>query len=132
MANNYCQTSAYLPIHEKDFEQAENIVNRVTAEISRDSDEYEEEFGDCGVGVEVEKTGVWFNGEESFDQESLIQIAQALLDELEIDTPFYFSWAYTCSKLRLDEFGGGAGVVRRGEEPYTIDAMQEVIGFVER
>jgi len=121
-----------LPIHEKDFEQAENIVNRVMAQISKESSDYDEEYDGCGIEVEVEKTGVWFYGEEWFDQESLIQIAQALLDELEIDRPFYFSWAHTCTKMRIDEFGGGAGVVRRGEEPYTVDAMLEVMGFVER
>ena len=67
---------------------------------------------------------MWFSADECIDTTQVAIFAQALLDELEIDEPFCFSWAYTCSKPRIDEFGGGACKVRRGMAPVWVDAME--------
>mgnify|MGYP003589551477 CR=1 FL=1 len=71
----------------------------------------------------MESEGVWFHVEESGNTDHVEAIARALLEELEMDEPFVCSWAYTCSKPRIDEFGGGAMVVRRGHETIWVDAM---------
>jgi hypothetical protein len=76
----------------------------------------------CDIQVELEPDSVWIYGEESFDVDQAACLAQMLVDELEIDEPFVFSWVYTCSYMRLDEFGGGACLVRRGLPCKMIDA----------
>jgi len=117
MPNNYRQGSCKLSLSPTQIKRAELIVERVKAEL--DSNE-----GYCGVSVTVESDGIWFYEEESFNAEHVTAIAQALLDELGIDEPFTFSWAYTCSKPRLDEFGGGACSVKRGEDPFYVDPFE--------
>lgn len=117
MANNYRQRSSLLPIKPTQIEQARLIVERVSMALE------ESEKGYCGVNVEIEKDGVWFYGEEFLEAENVVEIAQALLDELKIDEPFTFSWADTCSKMRIDEFGGGACSIKRGEAPFYVDAF---------
>ena len=51
---------------------------------------------------------------------------KAVLEECEIDEPFFCSWAYTCDRQRVDEFGGGAFAVQRGKDTLWIDAMSAV------
>lgn len=100
------------------LELAKPIVERITKEIEGTEDEEQP----LGVQVTFEADGIWFYHDESIDVENLAMLVQALLDELEIDAPFVFSWSYTCSKPRLDEFGGGACALKRGEEPFWVDA----------
>lgn len=116
MANNYTESSSKLHFKKEDAERATVIIDREISKI-------EEDEGWCGVDATVEEDGVWFCGDETVNAEHLAQIAQALLDELEIDEPFIFSWCYRCSKTRIDAFGGGACAMSRGEEPFWIDAM---------
>jgi len=117
MANNYCESSSKLSLENHHIAEARSIVDRMVVELSNGDEE------DCGVVATVESDGVWFHADESINPEHVACIAQALLDELKIDEPFTFSWAYTCSKPRIDEFGGGACSVKRGEEPFYVDAM---------
>jgi len=123
MANNFTETSSWLSVEQKDVERAREIVARVISEIE------EEDEGGCTIIAEVEDkrgySGVWFHS-ESFYFDHMADIAQALLDELEIDRPFAFSWSYTCSKPRIDGFGGGACVLRRDEDPYIVDAIEHI------
>lgn len=118
MANNYQDTSSFLKLDEKHIEQAKVVIERCQQELMDDPD-----YGYCGVEAEVEKDGVWLYSEEWVNTDHLQYVARALLDEFEIDEPFIASWSYTCSKPRIDEFGGGAMVVQRGYETYWCDAM---------
>ncbi len=79
-----------------------------------------------GFDARLEADGVWITHNESINPEHVVVLVQALLDELEIDEPFIFSWSYTCSQPRLDDFGEGACVVRRGKDPIWVDAREEV------
>jgi len=126
MANNYCETSSFLKIPKDKFNKADAIVYRVTEEIEKT-----DECGCCEVDVEVRPDGVWFHNEESFNPEHVEEIARALIEELELDEPFYCSWAFTCSKPRIDEFGGGAFAIKRGYETYWVDAMSHVMQQVQ-
>ena len=116
MANNYTRSSSMLAISKDKHTQAQAIIDKFMEQFEEDDDEY------CGIQVELEPDGVWIYGEESFDVDQAACLAQMLVDELEIDEPFAFSWAYTCSKMRIDEFGGGACLVRRGLPYEVIDA----------
>jgi hypothetical protein len=117
MADNHCESSSFLEIPKDKTKkaQAQAIVDRIKKEL----EENDEEFG-C---AEVEKGGVWFHGENI---DHIEMIARALIEELEIDKPFYCSWAYTCSKPRIGGFGGGAFVVARGKETYWCNAVNNV------
>lgn len=110
-----------LDIPEDKLLQAARIVERIKEELINSEPEY------VGFNAEFEYEGLWIHDDgESIDVEHVAILAQALLDELEIDEPFIFSWAYTCSKPRIDEFGGGACAVRRGKDPIWCDARNEV------
>ena len=118
MANNYLEYLAFLEVPADKIEQARAIVAREIARL-----EEEDEWGYCGTCAEVEPKGVWFHAEESGNTDHVEAIARALVEELEIDEPFHCSWAYTCSSPRIDEFGGGAMLVRRGCETIWVDAQ---------
>ena len=118
MANNYLEFSSFLNIPADKIERAREIVAREIAKLEDD-----DECGYCGTLAEVENEGVWFHVEESGNTDHVEAIARALVEELELDEPFVCSWAYTCSSPRVDEFGGGAMVVRRGHETIWVDAM---------
>jgi len=125
MANNYCQFSAALVVPKGRGKRAESIAARVAEELEKDEAE-----GCCGTGWSLEDEGsdsphIWFRSDESGTPEHAEKIAKAILEELELDGAFVLSWAFTCSKLRLDEFGGGACVVRRGMETVWVDAASE-------
>ena len=118
MANNYLEYSSFLEVPADKIEQARSIVAREIVKL-----EEEDEWGYCGIYAEVEAKGVWFHAEESGNTDHVEAIARALVEELELDEPFVCSWAYTCSSPRIDEFGGGAMLVRRGHETVWVDAM---------
>lgn len=126
MANNYCETSSFLPIPVELKDEARAIAFRVDQEL-RDDPESE----CCDIVWEIEDDGIWFHGDESANVEHMEQIARAVIEELELDKPFYASWAYTCSKPRIDEFGGGALVIRRGRPTFWIDAVRACQQHVE-
>ena len=120
MANNYCQSSSKLWLSPEQIEPARTIIKQIEDDIDNEDDAFLE------VDITIETDGIWFYAEESINPDQVARFAQALLDGLEIDKPFIFSWAYTCSKPRLDEFGGGACKVRRNREPFFCDASETV------
>ena len=119
MADNYLEYSAFLHIPPGKIGRAKAIVERETAKLDA-----EDEWKCGGNAAEIKQRGVWFHGAESGDPDRAEAIARALVEELEIDEPFQCTWAYTCSKPRIDKFGGGALVVRRGRETIWIDALR--------
>lgn len=117
----YTQSSSMLELPKDKLEQAALIVEQVKEELENGEDEF------VGFEVSFEEKGLWIhdNG-ESFSPGHVEALVQVLLDDLQIDTPFVFSWANTCSKPRVDEFGGGACLVRRGKDPIWCDPISEV------
>jgi len=122
MANNYVETSFIVPVPADKTEQAEKLVEDFINDPENQSNYY-----DCFFDYEFNNDGLWIHSEESCNVDAVIDCVQVLLDELDIDEPVAFSWAYTCSKPRVDEFGGGAACLRKGEEPIIIEALQEVM-----
>ena len=122
MANNYQESSSYLTLPEDKLDAAMEIVEKEMKKIEEDENGY----GYCGVSAEMIDNGIWFYGEETINVDELEQIAREVIEQLEIDEPFYASWSYTCSKPRVDEFGGGAFAIVRGKPTVWIDAMSEV------
>ena len=134
MANNYTESSSFMVLDESQLDKAQEIIDRVVKECEKG------EYGYFDVDVNVERgdsgslhsCGIWFAHNESINPAQLCELAEVLVDELEIDTPFLASWAYTCSKRRIGEFGGGAFVVERGEDTIWVDAESEAIARRDR
>lgn len=59
--------------------------------------------------------GIWIHTDESCNPEHVAWFIQAIMIKFNIKEPFIFEWAYTCSKPRLDSFGGGACMVTQEE-----------------
>ena len=71
------------------------------ADVSFDDSEPSEFYG-----VELEKDGVWMYGEESWDVNVAVALIQAFLSKFDLDWVEELSYADTCSKPRIGEFGG--------------------------
>lgn len=80
------------------------------------------------------KDELWISHDESANLDNLVSFLELLLDEFEIDEPVGVEWSSTCTKPRLDAYGGGAFVVKRGAEPQFmntamwLDRAVEAIG----
>ena len=48
----------------------------------------------------------------------IVKILQAALNKFELDITIGFGWAYTCSSLRDEDFGGGAVVFNKHSEKW--------------
>jgi hypothetical protein len=98
---------------------AQSIIDREVKKLEEDED-----VGYFGADINIQEEGVWFHSPDgSFYPEHVEVVARALIEELELDDPFICSWAYTCSKPRIDEFGGGAFIIERGKETIWCDAL---------
>jgi len=56
---------------------------------------------------------IWFYSDESANLESLISLIVRFFKHFNRDEYFTLSWAHTCSKPRLGEFGGGAVIANK-------------------
>lgn len=70
-------------------------------------------FRDVEVEHEASEGHVWVGSEDSGDVDYTADLVQAFLRRFELDLVVAFQWANTCSKPRLDAFGGGAAVISR-------------------
>jgi hypothetical protein len=121
MANNYCSSSSFMEIPKEKMQKAMDLCVKITTEIANSED------GCCNVCWESQEDGIWFyDDEEYINIDHLAEIADKLIEELKIEEPFFASWSYTCSKPRIDEFGGGAFVKQLGQPVYFVDAMEHV------
>jgi hypothetical protein len=63
----------------------------------------------CDLGeVEVVDGVPWFHGQDSGDPEAVAEFARDFLKRFRPRDSFALEYAYTCSRPRLDGFGGGA------------------------
>ena len=123
MADNYCESSSFITVPMEQLDDAYNILVRVQEEL--ENDEFE---GYVGFSAHIERQddhhGVWIH-DESVNPDHVETLVKALVEELKLPGIHVVSWAYTCSKPRIDEFGGGAFAVQMGEETVWVDAARE-------
>lgn len=131
MANNYLQFSFVMPL--KTVEHVA-FVTDLLVQLADCSDKYidpEGQFADIefdpwvhdlvqqaegftDVSLQtVAAYEVWFAAEECGDVEITAAFVQRILKEFPELAPVGFTYAYTCSKMRADEFGGGGVVVTK-------------------
>ena len=108
MANNYQQHSFMInSLTSTEITWLETKFD----EIDKSNDDPSGEHTDIG-STEIERrddgADLWLYAEEGADLDSLVDFLQDFLKENRPDSYLGFEWANTCSKMRLDEFSGGA------------------------
>lgn len=74
-----------------------------------------------GVGALVkleEDGGLWLYAEERGEPHTLLPLIHIFLRVNQLPQVFRMEWSYTCSKMRLGGFGGGAGWANRYEHDF--------------
>jgi hypothetical protein len=64
-----------------------------------------------GYEAEIDDDGLWIHSEECGQPEHVVPLVQEFLLRFRPQDHVGFSWADTCSKPRIDEFGGGACLI---------------------
>jgi len=73
-------------------------------------------------GIEVERespTELWFHHDECANIDVCVELIQATLKKFDLSIAIGFEWANTCSKPRVDAYGGGAVVVTKNDSKYV-------------
>jgi hypothetical protein len=109
MADHYMLTSFLYPLDEDREGEARISINQTLHSIAEERDEDPGDFELMG-SISFEPDGIWFShhNNESADVDAFAEVVAGLQLDLKAKEPFVFSYAYTCSKPRLSEFGGGA------------------------
>jgi hypothetical protein len=123
MANNCLLFSTQL----EELSQEELDWARKELEERRKKFEDNVDEEDVGFSFEVDdkEATVWLYDEEYGDPSKLAGFIQAFIKKFRPHMTFYFSWAETCSKPRLYEFGGGAIGVS-ADKIVWVDPAEEV------
>ncbi len=121
MANNYCDSSSLIRVPDDKKEKAKEIMARVEQELLDDPDE-----GCANYIAEIHTDGVWIHSDESVNPDHMEKLVKALVEELDLPGIHACSWSYSCSKPRIDEFGGGAFAVQKGVPTVWVYAVDEV------
>ena len=105
MANNYVESSFQFELeNQKEADWWDKEGKRKVPE-----DVFNEDMENpISNDWEMEGNCVWFHGDEYIDVDLASDIIQRFLKECRPDGSIGFTWAETCSKPRLNEFGGGA------------------------
>ena len=108
MANNYPQFSEMIPCESE--EQQDWLMQELAVAIEFDD-------GETVPVCEFKADGddVWVYSEDSGDLEALADVVATFQVEFDITEPWTLTWAGTCSKPRLGNFGGGGVVVYKGK-----------------
>ena len=69
------------------------------------------DFRDCDFSYDLEEDSIWFYGDEFIDIEAVAEIVKQFFKETGSTDSFTIESAYTCSKLRVGQFGGAAAFV---------------------
>ncbi len=119
MANNYCQSSNFITVPAAKLKQAQQIIEKIEDKLESSSDGY------VGFEAKIEKNGVWIHDDESITPTHVELLVRTLVEELNLPGIYICSWAYTCSKPRINEFGGGAFAIQKRCNTVWIDAAIE-------
>ncbi|MBX3583250.1 MAG: hypothetical protein KF810_15275 [Rhizobiaceae bacterium] len=109
MANYYTHFSCLLDVRAtENVEQALDVYRTLSREL-------ESEGVSIGFVASVDSersaTTLWIRDEDHGDPEHVITFVRRCAEVFNLDGLWGFQWADTCSRPRLDGFGGGAHVV---------------------
>jgi len=117
MANNYTQFSMGITFEKKARKWLEKQLTYKTSE------EYEQKVWDNGendwnIDHRLDDDYLYLSSDQAPDLEGLIEFLQEYLQKFDPQGFISVTWADFCSKLRVDEFGGGAAAITAKEVKY--------------
>ena len=71
-------------------------------------------WGVLDFAVDIEEGGLWMGSDETINTEQAAIFIRLILNHFDLDTSVSINASHTCSKLRLDAFGGHAAFVTKG------------------
>lgn len=119
MADYFCQFSCIFDVGTaENAARAESIRGELAAELDRDEGTWP------GFGMEVDHESgpgaLWIHSDEYGEPDHVIRFVLRCAAALDLQGIWGFTWGMSCSKPRLDAFGGGAHIVDLGKRE-TID-----------
>ena len=97
---------------------AENAIRAIEIRRQQALTLFDEEGADLGFDAqhdpETAPGALWISSDEYGEPEHVIAFVLACADAFDLQGRWGFVWALTCSKPRLDGFGGGAQVIDLG------------------
>jgi len=121
MANNYCSFSFVVECSNE--ESAEALVKRI------DSSMHTEDWLSLDI-LARDGNRVHIAESEGTDLEALANVLQGYLRKWNPTGHIGFAWAYYCSKLRPDEFGGGAVFITANRQDW-LDSSEWLYKMIE-
>lgn len=126
MANNYTLFSYLLPLTPDQIIYTSSLLARMENYDPDQDDLFIADLLNENETVDfkhhAEEGRYWFHADESGDPEQLALLIHHLITTFDLP-PFGFQWAHTCSKPRIDEFGGGAvWITKKGFEWLSTDS----------
>ncbi len=114
MADYFTQFSCMLDVGSaENAARADDIRGELEAELDRD------EGASLGFEMSVShETGpgtLWLHSDEYGEPEHVIAFVMRCAAALDLGGVWGFSWSHSCSRPRLDAFGGGAHVIDLGK-----------------
>ena len=120
MADYFTQFSCILNVGStENAARANDIRDELDAELDR------EEGATLGFAMTVDhETGagaLWLHSDEYGEPEHVITFVLRCAEALGLDGVWGFSWSHSCSRPRVDAFGGGAHVIDLGKRATIAD-----------
>lgn len=119
MSNHDLMTSSFVEVPEDKLDAARAVCEEVVEILLASEDGY------VGIEWEVQPKGVWLYEQSSANTSHLEFFVRSLVEKLQLPGIHLCSWAFTCSKPLVDEFGGGAIAVQMNRPTVWIDAITE-------
>jgi len=119
MADNYLQLSTSI---ENITPEEKKWIDDNIEKFSQQNDAPDDDGCDYSTfqwDWEGDGSYLWIYGEEYAEVDNVADFMQAFLKENRPESSLYFSWAETCSKLRIDNFHGGAYFITAKEQKFV-------------
>ena len=114
MADHYTHFSCILDVGSaENAARAEEIRDELAAEL------YREEGGYPGFQMQVDHEyspgALWIYSDDCGEPEHVIAFVRRCAEALDLQGVWGFTWCLSCSRPRVDSFGGGAHVIDLGQ-----------------
>ena len=111
MADYFTHFSCLLDVGTPDKAARALALFQSLREAGQDADDPEIAGFDIVRQYAPEGSALWIHDDEHGDVEAVIRFVLRLADELDLTGLWGFDYAHTCSRPRLEAFGGGAHVI---------------------
>lgn len=114
MADYFTHFSCLLDVGTPDKAARGLVLFQSLRAADQDADDPEVSGFDLVRQDAPEGSTLWIHDDEHGDVEAVIRFVMRLAEELDLTELWGFQYALTCSRPRLDAFGGGAHVIDLG------------------